>query len=83
MIKADTTEYPVNRMEVFGKFHDTLFNEYEQSLSGFNHLMLKMYSFWEYFSQALPNSKGVLKKVKKVKNLEKYEDAVKWILEEN
>ena len=83
MIKADTTEYPVNRMEVFGKFHDTLFNEYEQSLSGFNHLMLKMYSFWEYFSQALPNSKSVLKKVKKVKNLEKYEDAVKWILEEN
>jgi tRNA-dihydrouridine synthase B len=83
MIKADTTEYPKNRMEVFGKFHDTLFNEYELSLSGFNHLMLKMYSFWEYFAQSLPNSKNVLKKVKKVKSLQKYEESVKWILEEN
>jgi len=83
MIKEDTTIYPQNRMDIFGKFHDTLFDQYQQSLSGFNHVMLKMYSFWEYFAQALPNSKTVLKKVKKVKNIEKYEDAVKWILEEN
>lgn len=83
MIKSDKIEYPKNRMEVFAKFHDTLFDEYQQSLSGFNHVMLKMYSFWEYFAQALPNSKVVLKKVKKPKSIEKYEEAVKWITEEN
>jgi len=34
MIKANTTEYPENRMEVFGKYHDTLFADFEQALSG-------------------------------------------------
>jgi len=80
MIKLDTTAYPENRMELFGKFHDTLYNEFEQSLSGFNHLMLKMYSFWEYFSQSFPDSKRVLKQVKKIKTPDKYEDAVREIL---
>jgi len=80
MIKTDTTEYPKNRMEVFGKFHDTLFDEFEQQLSGANHLMRKMYSFWEYFIEAFPHASKGLKKIKKAKSIEAYDEAVRGIL---
>lgn len=80
MIKNDTTEYPEDRMEVFGKFHDTLFHEFEQSLSGPKHIILKMYHFWEYFAIAFEDSSKGLKKIKKAKNIEAYQDAVDSII---
>lgn len=82
MIKNNTTEYPEDRMEVFGKFHDTLFSEFEQALSGPKHTVLKMYHFWEYFATSFPDSKKGLKKIKKAKSIEAYEDAVKEILDD-
>ena len=69
-------------MEVFGKFHDTLFSEYEASLSGAKHVLLKMLGYWEYFSTTFDNPQKTLKKIKKAKSIEAYEDAVKSILEE-
>lgn len=77
MIKANTSDYPSDRREVFGKFHDTLFHEYQQALSGDKHLLIKMLHYWEYFSQSFPESKKVLKRIKKANNLFKYEQAVK------
>ena len=81
MIKNQTTEYPENRAEVFGKFHDTLFDEFEQQLSGANHVLKKMNSYWEYFGQSFSHNPRGLKKIKKAKNIEAYEDAVKSVLE--
>ena len=52
MIKDNSTEYPENRMEIFGKFHDTLFNEFENALSGPKHILMKMHSYWEYFGSS-------------------------------
>jgi len=80
MIKRDSTEYPENRMEVFGKFVDTLFHEYSKALSGDSHLLLKMTSYWEYFSQSFPNPQKCFKKIKKAKSVAAYEDAVRDIL---
>jgi tRNA-dihydrouridine synthase B len=80
MIKDNTLEYPENRFELFGKFHDTLFAEFEQALSGAKHVTLKMYHFWEYFSSSFSNPQKVLKKVKKAKSIEAYDDAVRGIL---
>jgi tRNA-dihydrouridine synthase len=80
MIKANTTEYPENRMEIFGKFHDTLFHDYESALSGSSHVLVKMESFWEYFSTSFPDPRKTFKKIKKAKNFDAYHAAVDSIL---
>ncbi|MBT8316549.1 MAG: tRNA-dihydrouridine synthase family protein [Lutibacter sp.] len=81
MIKNHTLDYPKNKIELFSKFHDTLYQGYSESLSGATHLLLKMYHLWEYFSTQFSNSRKVLKKIKKAKNIRNYELAVKEILE--
>lgn len=80
MIKNSTTEYPKNRFEIFGKFHDTLVHEYSEALSGSSHLLMKMHGFWEYFSLSFSNPHKTFKKIKKAKNIHAYEMAVKEIL---
>lgn len=80
MIKNNTTEYPENRMEIFGKFHDTLYYDYESALSGSSHVLIKMESFWEYFSTTFPNPQKTFKKIKKAKNFSAYHAAVREIL---
>ena len=65
MIKKNAREYPEDRLEKFGKFHDTLFHQYNEYLSGDKHTLLKMYSFWEYFSQTFENPQKTFKKIKK------------------
>ena len=81
MIKDNTTEYPEARWEIFSKFHDTLFSEYEQKLSGAKHVIMKMGSYWEYFAQSLPNSTKIVKMVKKTKTIEDYDYAVAQFFE--
>lgn len=82
MIKKGTSAYPENRFEVFSKFHDTIFEEYSNALSGPNHIIMKMYHFWEYFTSTFSNPHKSLKKIKKAKNLPHYHDAVKSIFKE-
>jgi tRNA-dihydrouridine synthase B len=81
MIKNNTSIYPDNRIEIFSKFHDTLFDEYSKSLSGDSHTILKMLHYWEYFAKTFSNPQKVVKKIKKAKNLAAYEDAVRSIFE--
>ena len=80
MIKNDTTEYPVNKIELFTAFHQTLYDGYSQSLSGATHILLKMHHLWEYFSVVFSDPHKVNKKKKKAKSIKKYEQAVKEIL---
>jgi tRNA-dihydrouridine synthase B len=81
MLKNNTTEYPENRMEIFKNFHNALFFEYSQVLSGPGHIIMKMLLFWEYFIYAFSNSPKGLKKIKKARSLGAYEEAVQSILE--
>ena len=81
MIKNQQAHYPENRFEVFSKFHDTLFSEFEQSLSGAKHITLKMLHYWEYFALTFKNPKKVVKKIKKVNTIAAYDQAVREILE--
>ena len=81
MIKSNTSEYPENRIDIFSKFHDTLFHDYTQALSGSSHILMKMLQFWEYFATSFPSSQKGLKKIKKVKSIRAYEDAVREILQ--
>jgi tRNA-dihydrouridine synthase B len=80
MIKADNPVYPENRYEVFNSFHDALLSSYEEALSGQKHLLMKMYSFWEYFIQSFPHSPKGLKKIKKAQNTAVYREAVKQVI---
>lgn len=80
MIKNDTTEYPVNKIELFTAFHQTLYDGYSQSLSGATHILLKMHHLWEYFSVVFSDPHKVNKKIKKAKSIKNYEQAVKEIL---
>lgn len=80
MIKADNPVYPENRLEVLSSFHDALFSSYEEALSGQKHLLMKMYSFWEFFIQSFPLSPKGLKKIKKAQSLSVYREVVKQII---
>lgn len=80
MIKNDTTEYPTNRWKLFSEFHDTIYNQYDEALSGPTPIKMKMLGFWEYFSQSFPNSQKVFKKIKKANNPRAYQQAVREIL---
>lgn len=80
MIKADDPVYPENRHEVFRAFHDTLFSSYEEALSGPKHILMKMYSFWEYFIHSFPCSPKGLKKIKKAQSISTYKEVVKQII---
>jgi tRNA-dihydrouridine synthase len=80
MIQTNSNTYPENRVELLGEFHDVLFNQYDEALSGSSHLISKMHNFWEYYSKAFENPQKTFKKIKKAKNIIKYKIAVREIL---
>lgn len=81
MIKSQTHVYPADKIELFSKYHDTLFTAAERKLTGEKAVIRKMLSYWEYFSVLFSNSTKVVKKIKKAKNYEVYDAAVRDILE--
>jgi tRNA-dihydrouridine synthase B len=80
-IKNKSSKLPDNKNEIFRSFHDELFQEFSAALSGSTNVLLKMYSYWEYFSILFEDIKKPLKKIKKARTLEDYQDAVDEILE--
>jgi tRNA-dihydrouridine synthase len=80
MIKGKTLQYPDNRMDIFSEFHDALFYEFSQALSGPSHIIMKMLHFWEYFITSFSNSQKGIKKIKKAKSIKEYQNAVDEIL---
>ncbi|MCX7547786.1 tRNA-dihydrouridine synthase family protein [Xanthomarina sp. F1114] len=80
MIKNNSTEYPENRWEIFSEFHDSIYQQYDEYLSGPTPIKMKMLGFWEYFSQATSNPHKTYKAIKKATNPIKYRLAVDQIL---
>jgi hypothetical protein len=80
MIKNNTTDYPENKLDLLQKFHDTLFHQYDEALSGASHTLSKMKNFWEYFALAFSDSHKAFKKIKKAKNIIAYKIAVQEIV---
>jgi tRNA-dihydrouridine synthase len=77
MIKADKNSMPDNWTERFSGFHDTLFQYYSENLSGSGHILMKMQSFWEYFSHLFTMPHKACKNIKKAKNIAAYQHAVR------
>ncbi len=80
MIKDNTTEYPEDRWQRFEDFHNEIYQQYDEFLSGPTPIKMKMLGFWEYFSQSFSNPQKTYKKIKKAGNPKKYQVAVKEIL---
>ncbi|PCI34091.1 MAG: dihydrouridine synthase [Flavobacteriaceae bacterium] len=76
MIKNNSLEYPANRWDIFREFHDTIYQEYDASLSGPVPIKMKMLGFWEYFSQSFSDPRKTYKKIKKAGNARNYHKAV-------
>lgn len=80
MIKSDTTEHPKDRWKIFAEFHDTIYHQYDEALSGPTPIKMKMQGFWEYFAQSFSNPQKTFKKIKKANNPRAYQQAVREIL---
>ena len=80
MIKSDTTEYPKDRWDIFEEFHNTIYSQYDEYLSGPTPIKMKMLGFWEFFSQSFSNQQKTYKAIKKATNPFKYKQAVSMIL---
>ncbi|MDG1101303.1 MAG: tRNA-dihydrouridine synthase family protein [Saprospiraceae bacterium] len=79
MIKENDTEYPIERIDVFSDFHAMLFRQFEEKLTGDKAIIRKMVSYWEYFEEVLPQAKREIKKLKKTKTIEAYDEALKKV----
>jgi tRNA-dihydrouridine synthase len=77
MIQKDSDGLPANWVERFSDFHDTLFQYYDEALSGPKHIVIKMQGFWEYFSQLFSNPHKAYKAIKKAGSLIVYHEAVR------
>jgi tRNA-dihydrouridine synthase len=82
MIQQNTTEYPENRWQVFKEFHDRIFQEYDEYLSGPTPIKMKMRGFWEFFADSFPNPQKTFKKIKKANNATHYQQATREIFRE-
>ncbi len=80
MIKNNTTEYPKNRWKIFSAFHDTIYQQYDEYLSGPTPIKMKMLGFWEFFSKSTSNPKKTYKAIKKAGNPIKYKQTVAQII---
>ena len=80
MIKEDRELYPEDRMEIFSKYHDRLFTEYEEKLTGDKAVIRKLLSYWQYFAGAFSEPEKIVKKIKKTKTIEAYDKVVYEIL---
>ena len=80
MIKSNTEEYPKNRWEIFSQFHDTIYQQYDEYLSGPTPIKMKMQGFWQYFAETTSNPHKTYKAIKKATNTKKYRQAVNDIL---
>ncbi|MCP4133562.1 MAG: tRNA-dihydrouridine synthase family protein [bacterium] len=68
-----------DKIEKIKNFHDDIFSEYKNILSGPAHRMDKMKGLWIYLSVYFENSKKIRKKIKKVSTEKEYKKAVKNI----
>lgn len=82
MIKQKNTQYPLNRVELFSKYHDILFTAFEQKLTGEKAVIRKILSYWEYFESALKPNKRLYKKLTKAKNYQEYDAALENLIDE-
>lgn len=64
-------------MQTLASFHDTLFQQYRENLSGPGHILGRMKGVWFYLSHSFADGKKLLKKIQKTTRISQYEHIVK------
>jgi tRNA-dihydrouridine synthase len=67
-------------LEVFRKFHDSLYNQYSEILYGDRNLLFKMKDYWTIWKLNIPENEKQIKKLHKSQDLISYHKAVDSIL---
>lgn len=68
--------HPQPRPDLLKQFHDRIFDQYSELLSGKSHILMRMLKFWSYFSFSFPDPHKTLKRIKKAGSVAKYNEAV-------
>ncbi len=76
MIQEDNEEFPEDWQEIFSEFLDLLLESYLKETSNEGNILIKMKHYWEYFEEGLPEGNYLSKPLKKIKNLEAYQDFI-------
>lgn len=80
----DHIEKPYDeKVQILRAFHDHLFAEYSQILSGPAHITNKMKEFWTYSGSFLKDREKIRKQINKTHHRDAYIDAVHKIFEES
>ena len=81
IIKAGQDDF-TNKIKVFKKFYDDLFDQYRQVFSGPGHLLDRMKGFWTYFSQSFENGGHIRQKIHRTHELQRYLKIVELFFEQ-
>lgn len=80
MIQSGTRPIgPRNRR--FEKFHDDLVDGYRRQFSGPGHVLDRMKGFWGYFAAAFPDSRRIVKRIRKADSFDRYRQVVKAVFD--
>lgn len=60
-------------------FHDGLYREYQEILSGERNVLFRMKELWSYMAPSFTNYEKYAKKIKKSQNLCSYNEAVEML----
>lgn len=75
-IKFNTEKPYDERIKIMRAFHDRLFDEYSNSLSGPAHITNKMKEVWTYMGSFFEGREKIIKSIRKARHREHYADIV-------
>jgi len=81
-IKFNTEKPYDEKIKIMRAFHDQLFAEYSQMLSGPSHIINKMKEIWTYMGNFFENGKKIQKKIWKTHHRDNYIDIVNKVFSE-
>ncbi len=82
-IKFGTQKPYRERVQIMRAFHDHLFAEYSQALSGSSHITNKMKEVWTYMGNFFADGEKIRKRIHKTHHRDHYADVVNKIFDEH
>lgn len=80
-IKGAPIESATKRLERLYAFHEDLYEQYKNRLSGPGHLLGRLKQLWQYLSASFPAKEKSFKKIKKATSTDHYLDSVRQIFD--
>jgi tRNA-dihydrouridine synthase len=78
-IKSNSIEISGDKNKLFWQFHELLCEGVLKNIQNPSQAVIRMRSYWEYFSNSFTNRHKTFKKIKKASNINKYVEAVNYI----